>query len=274
MLDFNFLIYIFVVFLGLSVGSFLNVVILRFDEIASIVKTRSHCPKCKKQIPWYDLIPFFSYIILGGRCRQCQKSISLQYPIVEATTALVFAAVYWHSGISLESLLIVLIFSFLIIIAAYDALHSEIPDILTYLAAFFALGLILYKVMIGLPIPGVYSSSVVAFSYSKLLSYLYALLIGGGFFAFLVIVSRQKWMGAGDAMLGGLMGLILGYPNILTGLFLAFVLGSLFSIVLMILKRKTLKDAVPFGPFLVAATFIAFFWGNNLINIYMMRFGI
>lgn len=249
------------IFFGLSVGSFLNVVIARFDALESVFKTRSHCPKCKKQIPWYDLVPFFSWVLLAGKCRQCKKTISLQYPLVEVATAIVFALIYWKFGFSIDSLFLILISSLLIIIGAYDILHLEIPDILIYLAAVLALGLIL-------------SHNLASTDLNNWLSELYGVLAGFGFFAFLVLVSRQKWMGAGDALLGGLIGLILGWPQVLVALFLAFILGSLVSIVLMILKQKKMKDVVPFGPFLVAATFIAIFWGEKLIEMYFLRFGI
>src|SRR3989344_187105 len=90
-----YIVYILIILLGLAVGSFLNVVILRFDDIKSIWRTRSHCMKCKKQIAWYDLIPFFSYLILRGKCRYCKKDISIQYPVIEAVTAIIFVGIYW-----------------------------------------------------------------------------------------------------------------------------------------------------------------------------------
>lgn len=258
------IIYALVVLFGLSVGSFLNVVILRFDDVESIIKTRSHCPKCKKEIPWYDLFPFFSYIILAGKCRLCKKVISLQYPVVEAVTAIIFILIYWQYGISVSSFFLFLISSLLIVVAAYDWLHMEIPDILIYVAAVFASGFIVYNLWQAQGLTDLNSWLV----------YAYGLLIGVGFFGILVVASRQKWMGAGDVMLGGLMGLIVGYPNVIVALFLAFFLGSIVSLILMITKKKTMKDAVPFGPFLVAATFISLFWGVQIINVYFFRLGL
>src|SRR3990167_8751137 len=110
------IIYILVVVFGLAVGSFLNVVILRFDELKTIWKVRSHCLKCKKEIRWYDLVPFFSYFVLGGKCRECKKPLSSQYPIVEGLTALLFACIYYHYGLTWLSLLLGIIVSILIII--------------------------------------------------------------------------------------------------------------------------------------------------------------
>lgn len=261
---FQVIILILVVLFSLSVGSFLNVVILRFDDIESVIKTRSHCPKCKKNLPWYDLVPFFSYIILAGRCRHCKKNISIQYPLVEAITALIFVLIYWQYGISINSLFLAIISSLLIVVAVYDWLHSEIPDILIYSAAVFALGLITYSLW----------QIQALLNLDSWLPYAYGLAIGFGFFGFLVIVSRQKWMGWGDVLLATLMGLTLGYPNVIVALFLAFLLGSLFSLVLMATKKKTMKDAIPFGPFLIAATFIALFWGTEIINVYFLRLGL
>lgn len=239
-------------------GSFLNVIILRFDELKTIWRVRSHCLKCKKAIRWYDLVPFFSYFILGGKCRDCKKPISYQYPIVEGSIAILFALIYWQAGLSWESLILAIIVSILVIIAAYDILHMEVPDILTYLGIFFALGLILLKLIENNGL-----------SWENLIPYAYAVVAAAGFLGFLVILSREKWMGAGDILLGVLMGLVLGMPAVLVGLFFAFVLGSVVGLILIAGKYKTLKDAVPFGPFLVAGTFIALFWGEKLVNYYL-----
>lgn len=261
---FQVIIYIFVIFFGLSVGSFLNVVVLRFDDVESIIKTRSHCPKCKKNLPWYDLIPFFSYIILGGRCRHCKKIISLQYPLVEVATALIFTAIYWQYGITVGALFLAVISAILIAIAAYDAIHSEIPDILVYSGGVFVLGFIFYQLWQNFQLT----------DSGAWLAYAYGLAIGIVFFGFLVLVSREKWMGWGDVLLGGLVGLLLGYPNILVGLFLAFMFGSIFSLALMALRIKKMKDAIPFGPFLVLASFVALFWGEKILNAYFFRLGL
>ncbi len=250
--------YILVVLFGLAVGSFLNVIILRFDELKTIWKVRSHCVKCKKTIRWYDLVPFFSYFVLGGKCRDCKKPISWQYPTIESLTAVIFAFIYWQSGLTWVSLILGIISSILIVIATYDVLHMEVPDILTYLGIFFALGLVFLILL---------ESQSLRLEF--LIPYGYAILAAGGFLGFLVILSGEKWMGTGDILLGVLMGILLGMPAVLVGLFFAFVLGSLVGVILILTKKKNLKDAVPFGPFLVAGTFIALFWGERLINFYL-----
>jgi leader peptidase (prepilin peptidase)/N-methyltransferase len=93
--------------------------------------------------------------------------------------------------------------------------------------------------------------------------------VAGGFFTLLVLVSKEKWMGQGDIKLGALMGLLLGYPNVFVGLFLAFVLGALVSLVLIALKKKTLKSQIPFGPFLITAIFVTIFYGEAILNWYL-----
>ena len=251
-------IYILIALFGLSVGSFLNVIILRFDDLKSIIVTRSRCPHCKKVLPWYELIPFFSYIILVGRCRGCKKLISYQYPLVELVTAFIFVLIFHSFGFSLDSLLLILVFSTLIVIAVYDIIHSEIPDLCSYFAIFFALIWLFY----WMAIHGKLESS------SAWLSYGYGLLVGVGFFGLLVLFSRQKWMGAGDILIGAVMGIILGFPQIIFAIFLAFIIGAIVSLILMATKQKTLKDAVPFAPFLILATLIVFFWGEHLLNWY------
>jgi len=258
------LFYILIVLFGLAVGSFLNVIILRFDELKTIWSTRSHCPKCKKEIVWYDLVPFFSYILLGAKCRFCKRPISYQYPIVEGFTGLVFGIIYWQYGLSWEALILAVVVSIMIVIAVYDLLHSEIPDALSYLAIFFGIGLILYRLVINGHLNYL----------SDYINYGYAILIAGGFLGLLVVASREKWMGKGDILLGVLMGLLLSFPNVLTGMFIAFVFGSLVGLILIALKKKKMKDAVPFGPFLILATLVAFFWGGELIKLYFNYMGI
>jgi len=255
---------ILIVLFGLAVGSFLNVVILRFDELKTIWLSRSHCPKCKKELSWHDLIPFFSYILLWGKCRYCKKPISYQYLLVEGFTGLAFGIIYCQYGLSWEALFLAVIVSIMIVIATYDLIHYEIPDVLSYLAIFFSLGLIIYRLGISGHLNYL----------TDYINYGYAVLIAGGFLGLLVVVSREKWMGKGDILLGVLMGLLLSFPNVLTGLFIAFVFGSVIGLILIALKKKKMKDAVPFGPFLILATLVALFWGGELIKLYFNYMGI
>lgn len=250
--------YLISIIAGLTVGSFLNVLILRFDELKTVVKSRSRCPHCKKEIKWYDLVPLLSYVLLNAKCRYCKKPISIQYPIVEGLTAVTFALIYWKLGFSWESLLAAISLSLLIAVAAYDAINYEIPDALSYGALVAGAGFILVSLF-----------DQGSLTWSNLLPFAYAILIAGGFLAMLVVISREKWMGKGDIGLGAAMGLLLGLPSVFFGIFIAFISGSIIGLILLALKKKTMKDAVPFGPFLVFGTLLAFFWGEKIINWYL-----
>jgi len=252
--------YLIVVVFGLAIGSLLNVVILRFDDLKTIFTVRSHCPKCKKQLPWYDLIPFFSFIALRSKCRFCGKPISFQYPLVEVGAALIFVGLFWKFGFSLEFAVYLIISAILIVIFVYDILHQMIADILVWIAlGIWAIWLLIDFFLINQ-------------SLSILLNSLYGALILGGFLALLVVVSREKWMGAGDISLGFLLGAMVFYPKAIVALFLSFVIGSIISLILLVLKKKTMKDQIPFAPFLIASLWITLFWGDKLFDWYLGKF--
>ncbi len=259
---------IFFFLLGLAVGSFLNSVIYRLDIGESLIKTRSHCPYCKKTLSWFELIPLMSFILQKGRCRHCKKPISLQYPLVELVTGALFWLVISNSKflisnqipISNAQFLIPVIFwlfviSCLIIIFVYDLKHYIIPDQVIYPAIIVAILYNLYLLFIT--------------HHSLLFSNLLAAVIAGGFFLLIILISKGKWMGAGDAKLAVFMGLVLGWPKILLALFLAFLIGAFVSVILMILKKKTLKSEIPFGPFLAGATILTLFLGDALVDWYL-----
>lgn len=249
---FYFIIFVF----GLLVGSFLNCVIYRLEQNKSFLKGRSYCPGCKHKLSWSDLIPVLSFLILKGKCRYCQKPISWQYPLVEFSTAILFLSLFYRYPISIISAVnlfyLFTIFSFLIIIFVYDLKHYIIPD----------------KV--------IYPAIAIVFIYNFLKSdfhlksdFVLSAFGAALFFLIIVLISRGKWMGIGDIKLAFLMGLILSWPNILVALFLAFFLGAITGVGLIIAQKKTLKSEVPFGPFLVAGTIIALFWGKIIIDWYL-----
>lgn len=250
--------YLIVIVLGLIVGSFLNVVIWRFDELKSIINGRSHCPKCKAQLNWFDLIPVLSYVFLWGRCRYCQREISVQYPLVEAGTALVFALFLWKFGpTSTVFYFYLAISAILVVIFTYDILKLQISDFLVILAA--SLWLIYLLV----------SYFILHTSYSILLDSLYGAVALGGFIGLLVLLSREKWMGAGDIGLGALLGALVGWPTVLVAAFFAFVLGGIVGLILIALKKKELQSQVPFAPFLITGTLTALFWGAQIWQWYI-----
>jgi len=249
---------------GTIVGSFLNVVILRLKKNKSIIKTCSHCPRCRKKLEWYELIPLVSFFIQHGKCRRCHKKISWQYPIVEFLTGLVFLLIVVYFGdfsfYGIVNILYLLIISgFLIVIFVYDFKYYLVSDRIIYPAVAIAF---FYDVYLSL-----ITNQFSVFFYSIL-----GAVIMGGFFLFWVLVSKGKWMGMGDIKIGVLLGLIFGIYQLFTALFLTFFMGAIVSLILMALKKKKLKSQIPLGPFLTAAAFITLFWGNYLLDWYLNIF--
>ncbi|MBI2023787.1 prepilin peptidase [Candidatus Giovannonibacteria bacterium] len=248
-----FWIYWLIVFvLGLSVGSFINSFVLRYNTGEKIANERSRCFKCGHALGWRELIPIFSFILLKGRCKSCQSVISWQYPAVEILTGLVFLGFYieWvnkYSSGGYGALVYLLLFaSILIAISLYDLMHKIIPDSFSYFLAAVALlgNFIFFNINL----------------YELLLS-----LIPAGFLFFLWLFSRGKWMGLGDAklMVGG--GIFLGVRTSLAALMIGFWIGALFGIFLLLTNPKTtIKSEIPFGPFLALGIVIAFLFSDYL----------
>ena len=265
----NYLIGALVFLFGVCIGSFLNAVIYRLEQDKSL-SGRSFCPHCKHKLAWTDLFPVFSFLLLGGKCRYCHKKISIQYPLVEVLTGALFVVILWSlGGVSFGSWLVSagifgfakLIFLFyvvsaLVVIFVYDLKHYEIPDKVLFPA-------------IGIT----FLFQAVSSSY-LIINYLLAVLIATGFFFAIFWFSKGAWMGFGDVKLAVLMGLLLGYPNILSALFMAFFLGAIIGVILMIFKKKGLKSEIPFGPFLVLGTFLALLYGTQTIQWYLNLFQI
>jgi len=241
---------IFFIF-GLIIGSFLNVVVYRLNVAESILG-RSYCPHCKNQIRWYDNIPLFSFILLKMKCRDCQQKISWHYPLVELFTGIIFALVgtYFFSIFDVQSWILTFyylaLFSLLMIIFAYDFQFMEIPMIIFWIALGFTAVYYLFSDWVNfIPELGIWNLSVFSGMIGGLIAFL--------FFFILVSISKEKWMGMGDAYLAFLAGFVVGYPKIMFTLVLAFFIGSVCSIILLAAKKKTMKSQVPFAPFLVSA---------------------
>lgn len=240
---------------GLIIGSFLNVVVCRLN-LAESLFGRSNCPHCKSKIRWYDNIPLLSFIILSARCRDCQKNISWQYPLVEFFTGVIFALVgfcffdlYDFQSWILTFYYLVL-FSLIFVIFVYDYNFLEIPMIIFWIALGWSILYSLFSDWIN------FSSAVGIWNLS-IFSGLIGGLIAFLFFFILVSVSKEKWMGMGDAYLAFLAGFVTGLPKVFITLTLAFFIGSVVSIILLAMKRKTMKSQVPFAPFLVSAIILA-----------------
>jgi prepilin signal peptidase PulO-like enzyme (type II secretory pathway) len=246
---------------GLIVGSFLNCVIYRLGKKKSFLNGRSFCPECFHILSWKDLIPIFSFLILKGKCRYCRKKISLQYPLVEFFTGILFLATFYYLRNQLFSLQGIFtlfyywtVFSSLIVIFVYDLKNYLIEEKIVY-----------FSILICLIFNLLFSISEIE---NKILSLLFVAL----FFLLIVLISKEKWMGMGDAKLGALMGIFLGWPKIIPALFFSFFVGAIFGIFLIILKKKSLKSEIPFGPFLVSGTIFSSFLGEKIINWYLKFF--
>lgn len=231
--------------LGLIVGSFLNVVLLRTESGQSFVRGRSKCPRCGGSIVWYDNLPLLSFLFLGGRCRHCRGAISWQYPIIEVATGILFATPAWlvfewgDTRASVETFWWCFFFSILLLIAVYDLRTMEIP--VSFLI-FGLAGAVVYLVLRAF----FFESDPGRF----LFSHFVAGSVPAGLFWLLVALSRERWMGRGDIWLGLLAGLAVGLPSILLFLTLASSIGAVVGLVLVGLQRKKLDTAVPFGPYL------------------------
>ena len=254
----NYLFYIFIFLFGLCIGSFLNCFIYRLEQNKTMAG-RSFCPHCKHTLSFKDLFPVFSFLFLKGKCRYCHKKISIQYPIVEISTGLIFLLIlnFKFSILNDFSFLNFLNLAFLfyvssalIIVFIYDLKHYLIPDEVLFPAIVISL---IYNIII----------------WQNMLNVLLAVIIAFGFFLFIFLISNGKWMGFGDVKLSILMGLLLGFPNVLVALFLAFFFGAIIGVILMILEKKGLKSEIPFGPFLIIGTFMAMFFGNQMVQWYL-----
>ena len=263
---------IFIFIFGLIVGSFLNCVIWRIGKKQSFLKGRSYCPACKHTLYWNDLVPLLSFVFLKGKCRYCQKKISFQYPLVELAVGLIFLFIYNYFQVSLftiglgfnfyQALFYFAIASIFTLIFIYDLKHYLIPDEFTLSGLIVIVVWLLFNYFWGI------------FSANDLLWYFCSALGACAFFFCLWFFSQGRAMGFGDVKLAFILGLLLGWPNIIPGLFVSFLFGAIIGLILVAGKKRKLKSAVPFGPFLVIGCFLAIFYGSSLINWYLsLSFG-
>lgn len=264
-----FLIYLIIFIFGTAVGSFLNVVVERTRQKKEIVLARSSCPKCQQKIKWYDNIPIISFCLLQGRCRHCHKKIASQYFLMEGITGILFLINFWVSldkyGVANGQLLMNLIngwviISFLIIIFIYDLKYYLILDRFIWWGVGWVIFFASWTVFS--------QQSGLIFLGKDLLMRLGCGIIISSFFALQYFISRGRWVGGGDLRLGFLMGMILGWPGALVGLFLAYIIGLIIALPLLIMKKKNWQSILPMGTFLTAATLIVFWWGENLWQWY------
>jgi leader peptidase (prepilin peptidase)/N-methyltransferase len=245
---------IFVLILGLIIGSFSNVCIYRIPRNESLIRPGSHCPRCNQPVKFYDNIPLVSFIILKGKCRYCKEKISWQYPLVEFLTAILYLLLFLRYGLQLVTFVYMLFCSALIIITFIDLKENIIPDVLSlpflllgFLMSFFLKNLSPLNSMLGI-------------------------LVGGGILLLVAILGgflfKKEAMGGGDIKLAAMVGAFLGWQLTFLSLFLSFLLGAIIGIIILI-KNKGQSDPIPFGPFIALGTIIALFFGHSIINWYL-----
>ena len=246
---------ILVFILGLIVGSFSNVCIYRIPRNESIIYPASHCSNCRNGILVKDNIPLLSYILLKGRCRNCGDRISIQYPVVEFLTGLIYLIIYLIYGLSTQSLIYVILSSALVIIAFIDLNEQVIPEVIS-----------LPGIIIGLTLS--FFVPYISFVNSAL-----GIVIGGGIILVIrltgSLIFNKESMGIGDIELAAMIGAFLGWRYITISLFLGFFLGALTGIFLILLKIRNREDAIPFGPFIVLGSIITLLWGEKILTWYI-----
>lgn len=240
---------------GLIIGSFLNVCIYRIPRGESVVSPPSACPKCGKGIGLTDLIPILSYIFLKGRCRACGSRISARYPLIELLTGLLFLLMYDAAGSVPQLLNYLLLSSILMVVTFTDLEHHIIPN--KVLACGAALQLAINFFTHQIP----YIDAAAGF-------------LTGGLTLLLIAIISRGGMGGGDIKLAAVIGLFLGWQQVITAFFVASVIASAVSVTLIVLKRKTRKDHIPFGPFLAAGALVSLLWARPLLSWYLGLFSL
>jgi len=270
---------LFLFLFGAILGSFLNVLILRYELGGAVfgrhLKGRSHCPHCNKTLSWYELMPIISFIIQLGRCRGCGQKISLQYPIVEIMAGVIVATIPQILGFTPFALIWAIALLVLLVISFIDVRHYVIPDALTIIIAL--LGVVVTAIiMMGdvsrfTIIPGTFLGDyalVFSFTDNPWLARLFAAFIGGAFFSSIILLSRGKAMGWGDAKFVAAIGLLMGWPDTLMAIIIAFVIGAIVGILMLVSKKKKFKDILPFGPFIALGVMMVVYFGHDIISLY------
>jgi prepilin signal peptidase PulO-like enzyme (type II secretory pathway) len=266
---------IFIFIFGLIIGSFLNCLIWRLRKGESLLN-RSCCPKCKKRIAWYDNAPLLSFILLKGKCRQCGQAISWQYPIVELVTGALFVAAFLQN-FEFRILNFEPIFNYLILNNSIKIQNSKfiiqlLRDwfIISVMIVVFVYDLRWYLILDKVTLPACLAVLLLNLLLGfNLWNLLISGIIGGGFFLIQFLISRGRWIGGGDIRLGLLMGLVLGWPAVLLAIIIAYFIGSIVGVGLILTGKKRWSSQVPLGVFLALGTIISLFWGEHILQWYL-----
>ncbi len=251
------------VVLGLVFGSFGTVAAYRIPQRVSLLTpARSYCPNCEEQIGALENVPVFSFIVLRGRCRHCGQPISIRYPLIELVSAIAFGLLAWRLGFSGNLILFSGFFWTLVVLSVIDLEYRLLPNRVVY--PFFLVGWA--------------AIAVTAFSTSqpdRLFDAALGMLVFGGFF-FLIAFLFEGGMGGGDVKLAFVLGTFLGYLDgigvVLISMFLAFLMGGLVGVAIMLTQKGDRKTMVPFGPFLAVGAMIGTLWGSSIVDFYLSSF--
>ena len=241
-------IYILIFTFGIVIGSFLNVCIYRIPMHETVVTERSHCMRCGYQLSWYDMIPVFSWLFLGGKCRKCKEPISPQYPIVEATNGILYLLIFAVCGFKWESIIYCLMASALLVLSVIDWRTYEIP-----------IGINIFILVLGI--------LHIIIDYHNWLNYVI------GFFGISVVllilfyVSGGRAIGGGDVKLMAAAGVVIGWKLIILAFFIGCIVGSVIHLIRM--KVSGAQKVLAMGPYLAIGIMIATLWGENLISWYL-----
>jgi leader peptidase (prepilin peptidase)/N-methyltransferase len=243
---------------GLCVGSFLGVVIDRIPRGDSIIGGRSHCDFCRRNLRWFELVPILSFVLQQGKCLRCKGKLSWRYPSYELISGVIFMILAHTLGFSWAPLVFAsLVASSFLVIFIVDLDHMVIPDIFLWVAS---IGIALYH----LTSKGIAFLPTLLFEHG--LSGLGASVVLYGLWR----VTRKKGLGFGDVLLVFVIGLLVGFPDIIMSVYLGFLTGALIAIILLLQRKKGMKSAIPFGPFLIIGMILALCIDTKAIITYLL----
>ena len=240
--------YIIIFIFGITIGSFLNVCIYRIPLGESIVMAPSHCMTCGRKLKWYDMVPVFSWLVLGGKCRNCKSKISVQYPIIEGVNGILYVMICAVNGLEWSSVIYCFMASALLVLSIIDWRTYEIP---------FGINVFLFVLGVAMTI----------LDRGNLAEHLIGMICVSGLLGILYLLTGGRAIGGGDIKLMFACGLILGWKLILLAFFLGCIIGSVVHIIRMSVKKAGRMLAM--GPYLSAGILLAALWGNEWINWYL-----
>ena len=245
--------YIIIFIFGITIGSFLNVCIYRIPLHESIVTAPSHCMTCGRRLKWYDLVPVFSWLFLGGKCRSCKTRISPQYPIIETLNGVLYVLICVVCGLNYRSLVICFMTSALVVLSVIDWRTYEIP-----------FGINVFLFILGI--------AATVLDPAHILSHLVGMVCVSGFLGILYVASGGRAIGGGDIKLMFACGLILGWQKIILAFLLGCIIGSVIHLIRI--RVKGAGHVLAMGPYLSVGIFLAALWGEQWIGWYLGCLGI